>query len=713
MLDLGTLRGFLELDSQAFDKSLDILPDKLKGSGVLMAAAAGAVAAAAGYALSKGLESAIALDGVQHTVQAQLGLTEQESARIGDIAGSLYADAYGESVEEVGTAITGVISSIRGMREASDAEVEAMTAKVLNISTAFEMDANRITQVTGQLLTTGLASSADEAVDLLTATFQRVPANVREDIVDAADEYGPFFASLGITGQEAFGLLASGAEQGMYGIDKAGDALKEFTIRATDLDDSGAQEALEGLGFSGEDMANKLLAGGDTARQAFGEIVAGLEGIDSPAEQSAAAMALFGTPLEDLGKDKVPTFLASLSGAGDVLGDVSGSAQEMGDALNGSVSVRFEALSRQFDALVGQVGTALLPILEAILDWAEANPDALTAVAVAVGVAAVAFGLLAAAMWVASLTPITLIIGAIILGVAALVAAIVWLVQNWDEVWAALSEGWQAFVDWITPGIEAFVLGWQLMWGAVGQFFTDVWNNFTTGVRILFEAWLTGVMIIVTTFVAGWNALWNGVGQFFTNIFTAFTTGASMIIGGFVGFVLDRVNSVVSFFQGLPGQIVGALSGAGQWLYESGRNIVQGLLDGVRSLAGTIGSFFLDLMPDWIVGPFKAALGINSPSRVFAEYGRNIADGVIVGVNDREGAIDERMTSLVNVPETPAMRAGVGAGGAMGAADVDARFMDLTEQLGDLAQAVREARPITVTSHDTTETVLAVGEALR
>lgn len=761
-LDLGTLTGFLALDDGPFAGVVDKLPDRLQGMSAGLGLAATAVAAGVGIALAKGLENAIELDGVEATLSAQLGLTADESARLGAVAGSLYADAYGESVTEVSAAVETVVSSIRGMREASDAEVEAMTAKVLNISTAFEIDAGRIAQVTGQLLTTGLASSAEEGADLVAAAMQRVPKNVREDILDAADEYGPFFAQLGYDGEQAFGALVASAEQGMYGIDKTGDALKELTIRATDMS-TASVEAYEAAGLNAEEMANKILAGGDSAREGTKQIVDGLLGIDDPAARANAAIALFGTPLEDLGVDKIPGFLQSVSDLGAGLGDVTGTADAMGEALGGTVASRWEGMSRQFDALLGQVGGALLPILEQLLGWVEDNPEAMTAMAIAVGVAAVAFGVLAAALWVASLTPITLIIGAIVLGIAALVAAVVWLVTSWDEIWPAIEQGWSDFVGWITAGIDGFVGWWNGVWGGIGaaietgwlavvawfeslpqalldllagagewlldvgrmileglatglvlgflaihylftQFPTDLWTwmgeagvwLLETGNRLLVglglgiiagwqavAAWfqslpdlvhdflvdiaiwlLTDGRALLDGFLGGIRDGWNGTVAWFQALprnIANFLVGAAVwlvssgrdVLSGLLTGITGFWGSIVSFFQNLPANIAGFFVGVGSWLYSAGRDLVNGLLEGVRSLASSVGSFFLDLLPDWIIGPFKTALGIASPSKVFAEFGRNIADGVIVGVGQREGALGDRMATMVQMPDVP------------------------------------------------------------
>jgi hypothetical protein len=175
-LDLGTLTGYLDLDDAKYDGALDKLPGKIEMSGAAMKLAARAAALGVGMALAGGIQQGIELDDAQHKITAQLGLTEEESARIGGIAGKLYAQAYGESVEDVNTAVQNVVSSIDGMRGATAESLEAMTAKALNFATAFEVDTARSTQVVGQLIKGGLVADADEGFDLLAASMQKVPA---------------------------------------------------------------------------------------------------------------------------------------------------------------------------------------------------------------------------------------------------------------------------------------------------------------------------------------------------------------------------------------------------------------------------------------------------------------------------------------------------------------------------------------------------------
>jgi len=760
-LDLGTLTGYLELDGDKFDSVIDKMPDKLKGSGALMGVAAAGVAALVGAALSDGLLAAVDAEAATDKVTASLGLTESESARIGAVAGKLYADAYGESIEDVNAAVEDVVSGIDGMRGATEDALNDMTAKALNFAGAFEIETARSTQVVGQLLKSGLVKDADEAFDLLTATMQKVPKNVREDIMDAADEYGPFFASMGMDGAEAFNLLASSADKGMFGIDKAGDAVKEFTIRATDLGDTGAQDALSALGLSGQDMANQLLAGGETAAGAMDTIVGKLLSVKDPAEQAAMATALFGTPLEDLGKDSIPGFLAALGGANDVLGETAGAADAMGEALNGNAKTGWVQLQRTWDSIIGQAGGALLPVLSAVLDFLNENPAVLQVVATAVGILAAAFVGLTVATWAMNTALLANPITWIVLGIVALIAALVLLVANWDSVVAWISDVWGGFIGWFEGVMDGFLSWWDGLWsglmsgiqagweavvawfegipGAVLAFFAGVGEWLLDVGRMLLEGLATGLALGIVAIhyfftqfpidvlnflvgvgewlvqagidlltglsngiVAGWNfvvawfqalpgrvlaflvtvgtwllttgqsllqgflngiaAGWNFVVSWFTALpgrvlaFLAaagswlISSGSNLINGVRTG-IVNGWNAVVSWFRNLPNTILGFFAGAGRWLWDIGRNMIDGLLGGIRSLGSTIGNFFLDLLPDWIVGPFKAALGIHSPSTVFAEFGRNIVQGIPVGMDDEQDNLDRRVRDLVSVPD--------------------------------------------------------------
>ncbi|HIE61029.1 MAG TPA: hypothetical protein EYQ02_05010 [Microbacterium sp.] len=691
-LDLGELVAFLDLDTSKFDKGVDRMPGAISGKAAAFGAAGLVIGGVIAAAMAKGLSDAISFEDSLAAVTGSLALTEAESARVGAAAGRVYAQNYGESVEQVQGVIGGIITQIEGMGEASDSVVDGMTAKVLNYADAFGFETTEAIAMVQQLMSSGLATSADEAMDLMTASMQRVPEALRGDLSDAVTEYGPLLAQMGFSGQQAFELLASGADQGMYGIDKAGDALKEFGIRVSDLGDSGAQEALASLGFSGEDMANRMAAGGDTAKAALDEIVGGLLGMEDPAARANAAIALFGTPLEDLGVAQIPDFLGSLQGLGDGMTDAAGAADAMGEKMGSSTASQMGAMNRQIEIMMSDLMSGLLPVLTEVFGFLADNPAVIQIIAAALGVLALAFIGVSVATWAMNTALLANPITWIILGIVALIAALILLIANWDSVVAWISEVWSGFISWITEVIDGFIGWWNGVWEGFASWIGQVWEGFVAwivGVWLGFVSWLMG---IVNGIASWWNGLWSGIGSFFTGVWNGIVSWAVSTISGFIGTwrsiwsgltsffsglwsgignaIRSAWNGILSFFSGIPDSIMGFFSGIGSWLWNAGRDLINGLLNGIRSLAGTIGSFFLNLLPDWIVGPFKAAMGIASPSKLFDEFGQNTVEGYLRGVEKMQPGLDKRMGELV---DTPALSATVNARGAAAAAVDTAR----------------------------------------
>jgi hypothetical protein len=602
-LDLGTLTGYLEMDDAGFTSVLDKLPGKIDGSSKVLKGAAALAAGGIALALAGGINNALDLQDANANLSAQLGLTTEESARLGGVAGRLYSDAYGDSIEGVNSAVAQVVSSIGGMRDASAADVEEVTAKVLNMATAFEVDTGRAAQVAGQLISAGLADGPNEAIDLLTANLQRVPTALREDLLDAADEYGPFFAQLGLSGEEAMNALVKGSEQGTYGIDKTGDALKELTIRATDMSTSSVA-AYEAAGLNADEMAAKFLAGGEQGKQGLDQLVQGLLGIQDPTAQANAAIGLFGTPLEDLGVGKIPSFLESLSSMNEGMGSTAGAADELSSTVNGTARVGWEGLTRQFEQIIGVVGAGLLPMLEGLIGFLADNPAVVTAMAIGIGILAVAFIALTVATWAMNTALLANPITWVVIAIVALIAAVVLLVTHWDVMVAGVKVIWGGFIGWITGVIDGFVGWWNDLWGGIGDGLGAAWQgalDWFAGLGATIMGLLQAGLQVVLDLFLTWSPL---------------------------GIIISNWQAIVDWFAGLPQMLLGVLAGAGEWLLGIGEMILQGLATGIA--LGIIGLVYLftqfptDLV-NWLVGAATWLIATGS------EIMQGLLGGIVTG----------------------------------------------------------------------------------
>jgi hypothetical protein len=215
------------------------------------------------------------------------------------------------------------------------------------------------------------------------------------------------------------------------------------------------------------------------------------------------------------------------------------------------------------------------------------------------------------------------------------------------------------FREWL-PTIEAVVVVVAKVLGKVLELAAAILGK-VLPVVIRFAGFLLGTLIgavvavigVVVKIVAKMIAFGGAVASGIT------------AVGRFAGAVRAKIGDALTFIAGLPGKVKGALSGAGKWLVSAGKNIVQGLIDGIGSMAKDVVSALLDLLP----GPLKkfaGKLGIHSPSTVFEAFGENTVKGFVLGVKGSQGSVDSVMGDMssrvalpaLSVPRVPALRAG-------------------------------------------------------
>lgn len=683
-LSIGELQGSIGLDDQEFRSGLDRAEGHAKGFGSRVGPMLLGAGVAAGGLFGAGLVEAMNVDAANDKLAAQLDLTAEQSERLGGVAGALYADAYGASIGEVSTAVGAVVSSIDGMRNASADAVQDMTAKVLDLATAFEVDVGRSAQVAGQLVKSGLAKDATEALDMITLGMQRVPAAVREDLMDAMDEYAPFMQGLGIKGEAALGLLIQASDKGAFGLDKMGDSLKEFMIRATDMS-TASKAGYDALGMSQEAMTTKILTGGETAKGAFQQIITGLQNIKDPAKQSQAALALFGTPLEDLSVQEIPDFLESLQLAGEGMGEMSGAAERFGETLNDNAATNLESFWRQLKMkLVDFIGGKVLPVLSQFASFLATNVGPALAAVGRFIVDVLVPALSSFATWIgANSTWLTIVAGVIMalfipaliaMGVNATVNAAkvvtAWILQKAAAISSLTAQGAAILVlvgHWIVLGTQALIqgariaAGWILAMGPIAWIITAV----VALVALIIANWDTIKKWTIDT----WNAIWKWVSDKLTDIKNWAQARIRDVLGFFEwlgqlpgkvaawfgqarDWAVRKMGELVDWLRGLPGRAIDAIGDIGSKMVEVGRNIIAGVVRGLSDAAGWIKDKLMAIARD----AWNAVLnffGIASPSKEGRWAGQMIGRGLALGIasmTDQVAAAAGKLSAAARLP---------------------------------------------------------------
>lgn len=497
-LVLGELSTILKADHGRFERDLDKAKGAFNRHAESLKAGAAVAGAAIAAGIGAGLVSAMNLSSAQAKLRNQLGDPAAAEAAGAAAAGS-FGRGFTQTIDEAMADASAVFGSGLTGGSQNAQMLEDLTVKAQALSRTFEFDLSQAVGVAGVVMRDGLAKDGTQALDLIARTSQRVGPKFREDILDAAEEYGTFFAALGFDGPQAFELLARGAQKGTYGIDKTGDVIKELTLLATDMSDKTAG-AFDAIGLDAHMMANDLLTGGDTAQAAFGKIVGGLQSIKDPADRANTAIALFGTPLEDMNKADIPAFLDSLAGLGEGMTDAGGAAAEMAETFEKDAGQQLQAFKNQVQAALIEKLAAAVPHLQATFGWLSENSGWVGPLSVGLGVLAGAIVLIIGALkvWAAVQVVLNLALWTspitwIVLAVIALVAAIVWVATQttwfqtaWQATWTAVVAVFQWAVDWI-------VAGWTLVFDTVirlAQTWWTVFSGFWTGVgRAVVAVW--------------------------------------------------------------------------------------------------------------------------------------------------------------------------------------------------------------------------------
>ena len=646
---------------------------------VALEAAAAAVAALATAAVAGGKHLWELGDDYQQAVgqlSAQTGATGDELNELGSIAEQVYRDNFGGSLNDVATSMATVKTNTGLMGD----ELKAATENSYALRDTFGMEFEESSRAASALMKR-FGLSADEAYNLIAVGAQK-GANQNGDLLDVISEYAPKYAEMGLTADQMMQTFINGAENGVFQIDKVGDAVKEFSIRAIDGSDS-TKEAFKALGLNATYMAAEIAEGGPVAENAFREVVAALMKVEDPIKRNTIAVALFGTQYEDLGQAALP-ILAGITDTSDTAVDALSQINEvkynnLSDALGGvkrQIEGEFMPLAKTMsqtatDALndistalsdgfqpedirvIGEsIATALMDgisLLDTLLNENMGMVNEALAAAVAVVVEALpalvdailpaAMGLLQSIVdaVTANIEPLTALAASIVTNVAA------FLVENT----AALIGAATSLVTGLVDGISAALP--QLLPAAASMV-----TELVTGLAAALPDILASGTGLIENLVNGINAalptLTAALPQIVTAILTALTEalpqiltqGAAILtslITGLVGAIPDLVAAlpqiVTAIWDGITAIDWGTL----------GLNLIQGLVDGltaaVASLMESIKNVFVSI---W--DAIKGVFGINSPSTVAAEAGGFILDGLIAGFEEAVTAACEAVKRI-------------------------------------------------------------------
>ena len=530
---------------------------------------------------------------------AATGTATEEMGKYKDMINNVYKDNFGESINDVAEAMATVNQNMSFL---DDSALQRCTEYAYTLSDTFGYDVAESTRAADTLIK-NYGVSAREAFNLIAQGAQS-GMDYSGEMIDSINEYSVQFKKLGLDAEDMFSIFANGAQNGAFNLDKVGDAVKEFSIRAIDGSDT-TKQGFEALGMDAAKMAERFGAGGDSAKEAFNEVIKGLAEMDDPVAQSAAGVNLFGTMWEDLG----PQVITSMSTASDAIDKSKESVEELVNVKYDTLSGALGGLWRTIQVDVLQpIGNQLIPYVTKGISFIQKFTDKWNKLEPATQKTIVKFGMVAAAAGpmlmgfgkissgigtvisnfgkiaglITRLTGVTgfsglatILTGPVGVAIAAVVAGAALIYSNWDRIQPIIKKIGQRFVEFwqtVQPQLQPFIdicmkIGsylkdtllevFKIVWKAAGDYVVQ----FFDGVSEVIDNVL-GVLEGIITFLTGvfqgdWEKAWNGIVQAVGSIFGTLEALVKTPINAVIALVNRAISAINNISVTLPDVVGG------------------------------------------------------------------------------------------------------------------------------------------------------------
>ncbi|WLR50029.1 phage tail tape measure protein [Bacillus tianshenii] len=575
-------------------------------------------------------------------IQAQTGVVKAEAESLAKSVQNVFYEGFGESQEQVANALITTKQLFKDIKD--EAELEEITRNAVMLEQKFDQDINSTLRAAKQLMTT-FGDDSKKAFDMMTYAIQN-GADFSDELMDSISEYAPQFKALGYTSEEMMNIFVKGAEKGVWSLDKLGDTAKETFLLIGEEGRKDSIEALEALGLPAEKVMEQIRSGGEESNAAFATVMASLAAIEDQAERDALAIALMGTPLEDLGPE-FTTFFAEVQGG---LEGYEGAADKAGEAIK-------EAFPARMRRVIGDAKEALIPLGEVLLDIAEQWLPVISekiqllsgwfnsltseqqknivkwgAFAAAIGPLLMIIGTLAGS--IGNIFTLFSILSQFMGGIPSVIGKVI---GAFSKAGGAASKFGQIIGK--TPSVLGNVFG---IFGRLSGFLARfagmliplLTNPWTIAIALIVGA-VVGLVVLV---VRNWNKISRAT-QRLGNRFRRFANDVGRALA-------NAANNVRRKFQQML-NIIGSFSGK---FFQKGAEVVNGLVKGIQSKVKAAREAISDVA-DNVMGFFKKKLGIASPSKVFVEYGGFLGEGLEVGMTRYLPKIGQAAEKMANATE--------------------------------------------------------------
>lgn len=513
---------------------------------------------------------------------------------------------------------------------------------------------------------------------------------------------------MGITGTTA--KEASTTISGSIGMAKAAWTNFLTGLGRDDVDFSQlTTQLLESIGAVATNVAPRVAIIGKAIVDAFPAVLSGLGSVLAPivSEALATAWNIAAQGLSGLGINLPPVdasqFMAAFQQVGAFVTTVIDGIKSAISTVSSAFAPAVAAIQSAMAPVIAQVASVLMPALTA-LGTALGNLAAAVLPVISAAIQAIAPVLATVIGAVVSLaTTIATALAPVINNLALLIQAVLPVIQQLFTEWgsaiqAVVSSAFsfiESIVSTVMNAISAVIStvlalingDWAGVWNGIQSLASAVWNGIGGIVSAGANLIQTVISSALSLIQSIWNAAWNAVTSFFSSIWE-----------GLKGAARDGVDAVYNTVVGIKDRVVGFFTGAGSWLVDSGKALLQGFADGVMGAVGWVGdqisgalSTIRGLFPFSPAkeGPFSGhGYTTYSGKALMVDWAKGMASGesfVQKSIKSALGSASAMLDAGVSIASSPVLAA---AGGTTVYLTVDGRQVDADQRIRSAVETI-------------------------
>ena len=177
--------------------------------------------------------------------------------------------------------------------------------------------------------------------------------------------------------------------------------------------------------------------------------------------------------------------------------------------------------------------------------------------------------------------------------------------------------------------------------GKLPELIKGAWNS----IKTFFSQGVSNCINFVKNLLSNATSNFGTLKTFGASTFQALWSVAKTMMSNLLNAVRSSISQVPNTIRNFMNQAVGVIRGIN--LVSIGKSMIQGLINGIKSMGSTVVGAIKGVVSG-AVNAAKKALGINSPSKVFAQFGKWTGEGLAIGINQENNRVAKASRGLAN-----------------------------------------------------------------